>query len=141
MMKSSIVAGRNSLDFPFDVENDDITGAVVTMSPPGPYSELSGVITDQQGKPASDYTIIVFTSDQQFWIPGSRRIFTARPATDGRYLLRGLPPGDYQIAALSDLEPGTQYDPEFLKTLLGASTRVTVSEGAKLTQDLRISGR
>jgi hypothetical protein len=140
-MKSSIVAGRDSLDFPFEIDSEDIHGAVVTMGAPGQPSELSGFITDMQGKPAVDYTIVVFTSDQRFWAPGSRRIFTLRPGTDGKYTLRGAPAGDYQIAAMSDLEPGTQYDPELLKTLLVASTRVTLGEGAKLTQDLRVNNR
>lgn len=140
-VKSSVVAGVDSLDFPFDVEADDIVGAVVTMSPPAPATELSGLITDSMSKPVSDYTIVVFSSDQRFWTPGSRRIFTSRPGTDGRYQLRGLPPGDYQIAAVEDLEPGTQYDPDLLKQLLVASTRVTVGEGAKVLQDLRVTSQ
>jgi hypothetical protein len=32
-----------------------------------------------------------------------------------------------------------QYDLEFLKALLAASTRVTLGDGAKVTQDLRIT--
>ena len=140
-VKSSMVLGRESLDFPFDVDGDDIAGAVVTMAKPGPPSELSGLITDPQGKPVNDYTILVFSADQRFWTPGSRRIFSARPDTDGKYVVRGAPAGDYQIAALSDLEPGTQYDPEFLRTLLVASTRVSLADGSKLTQDLRINER
>ena len=34
-----------------------------------------------------------------------------------------------------------QYDPEFLKSMIVASTRVTIGEGAKVTQDLRITVR
>ncbi len=139
-MRSSIVAGRDSLDFPFEVDSEDIVGAAITMTPPGPPVELSGMMTDAQGKPVSDYTILVFSADQRFWTPNSRRIFTQRPGTDGKYNLRGLQPGDYHIAALSDVEPGAQFDPELLKTLIVTSTRVTLGEGAKLTQDLRISG-
>lgn len=139
-MRSSVVAGRDSLDFPFDVDTEDVTGAVVTMMPPRPPLELSGVITDAQSRPVSDYTIVVFSADQRYWTPNSRRIFTQRPGTDGKYILRGMMPGDYFIAALSDVEPGSQYDPELLKTLIVASTRVSLGEGAKVTQDLRVSG-
>jgi len=139
-MRSSVVAGRDSLDFPFEVESEDIVGATITVTPPHPPAELSGTMTDAHGKPVSDYTILVFTTDQRFWTPNSRRIFTQRPGTDGKYILRGLQPGDYHIAALSDVEPGTQFDPELLKTLIVTSTRVTLGDGAKLTQDLRISG-
>ena len=51
---------------------------------------------------------------------------------DGKYQVGGMPPGDYLIGALSDLEPGMQYDPEFLKSMIVASTRVTIGEGAKV---------
>lgn len=138
-IKSSMVRGRDSLDYPFEVDTDDISDGLVTMAAGMVPTELSGVITDQMSQPAVDYTIVVFSSDQKFWTPGSRRIATTRPGTDGKYSVRGLPAGDYQIAALGDLEPGTQYDPEFLKALLVASTRVTLADGAKITQDLRIT--
>ena len=138
-MKSSMVRDRDSLDYPFEVENDDVADGLVTLAAGLAPTELSGTITDQTSQPAVDYTIVVFGSDQRFWTPGSRRISTARPATDGKYTVRGLPAGDYQIAALGDLEPGMQYDLEFLKALLVASTRVTLGEGAKVTQDLRIT--
>ena len=138
-MKSSMVRGRDSLDYPFDVENDDVSDGLVTLAAGFVPTELSGTITDQTSQPAVDYTIVVFSSDPRFWTPGSRRISTARPGTDGKYTLRGLPAGDYQIAALGDLEPGMQYDLEFLKALVVASTRVTLGEGAKVTQDLRIT--
>ena len=34
---------------------------------------------------------------------------------------------------------GEQNDPDFLKTLAGASVRVTIAEGGQVTQDLRMS--
>lgn len=140
-VRSSVIGGIDSLDFPFDVDAEDIVGAVVTMAPPAPSAELSGTVTDQLSKPVSDYTIVAFSTDQRYWTPGSRRILTTRPGTDGRYVIRGLPPGDYQLAALEDLEPGTQFDTELLKQLLVASTRVTVGEGAKAVQDLRVTSQ
>lgn len=139
-VRSSMVGGRDSLDFPFEVDREDLHGAVVSLAFLPATTEVSGLIVDAQGKPASDDTVLMFSADQRFWSPGSRRILTARPGTDGNYTLRGAPAGDYLIAALSDLEPGIQYDPEFLRSLLAASTRVTVGEGAKVTQDLKISG-
>lgn len=140
-LKSSMVNGRDSLDFPFDVGEEDVMTAVVTLTNQAITTELSGLITDQQSQPVSDYTIVVFSADQRFWQPSSRRISTVRPGTDGRYSLRGLPAGDYQIAALSDLEPGTQYDPELLKSMLIASTKITLGEGARVTQDLRVTSQ
>jgi hypothetical protein len=138
VQKSSIVDGRDTLDFPLDfIADHDIGNAVVGIT--DRFTGLSGTLTDVSGKPGSDYTIIVAPSDTRFWTPGSRRILTTRPGPDGRYLFRYLPPGDYLLAAVTDLEPGTQYDPEFLQSIAPASLRISLTEGAQRTQDLRVA--
>jgi len=68
----------------------------------------------------------------------SRRVRSLRPATDGGFSLKGLPAGDYYIAALTDVEPGEWYDPAFLAKLIATSAKVTVKDGAKTVQDLMI---
>lgn len=137
LLKSSMIGGQDTLDFPLEFEGDrDITDAVLTLTDKS--SELSGVLTDSSGKPTSDYMIVAAASDSRYWVPGSRRISVTRPGPDGRYTFRSLPPGSYVMAAVIDPEPGAQYDPEFLKSLGAAGVTVTVLEGAKVTQDLRV---
>jgi hypothetical protein len=137
LAKSSIVNGEDTLDFPLDFTGErDITDAVLTVTDKS--TELSGILTDTVGKPGTDFTIVLAPSDERFWTPSSRRVVTSHTNSDGRYLFRNVPPGTYLLAAVTDLENGAQYDPEFLRTLNGASLRVTLSEGGKLTQDLRI---
>jgi hypothetical protein len=82
--------------------------------------------------------VIAAAVDPQYWTPGSRRILTSRPGPLGRYTFRNLPPGSYYLAVVTDLEPGGQFDPELLKTLT-SGVRVTLTEGGKLQQDLRIA--
>ncbi|HUL73457.1 MAG TPA: carboxypeptidase-like regulatory domain-containing protein [Vicinamibacterales bacterium] len=138
-LKSADVGGRDSLDFPFEVQpNGDVGGAVLTFT--DRTQELSGTLVDSSGRPTSDYTIIVFPSDKSFWLPQSRRIQSARPSTDGTYSVRGLPPGDYRVIAVTDVETGEWYDPAFLSQLLGASMPITLTAGEKKTQDLRLAG-
>jgi hypothetical protein len=102
-------------------------------------TELTGAMTDPTGKPAPDYTLILFPSDSRFWTPQSRRIQTARPSSDGRYAFRSLPAGDYRLIAVEDVEPGQWFDPAFLKELLGASLAVSLAPGEKRVQDIRAS--
>jgi hypothetical protein len=136
-LKSSMVLGRDSLDFPFEVTGDrDITDAVLTVT--DQYTDLSGSVMDSSGKPFYEATVIAAAADPQYWTPGSRRILTSRPGPLGRYTFRNLPPGTYYLAVVTDLEPGGQFDPELLKTLT-TGVRVTLSEGGKLQQDLRIA--
>jgi hypothetical protein len=134
---SSMVNGQDVLDFPLDVSDQDVTNVVVTFTDRS--TELGGALQDAQGQAAPDYTVVVFAADSRYWMPNARRIQQTRPATDGRFLLRNLPPGDYLIAAVTDLEQGLQYDPEFLRTLAAVSTRISLGDGEKKTQDLRLA--
>ena len=93
---SSTVEGQDSLDFPVEVKpNQSINGAVITFV--DRQSELTGTIVNERAQPVPDYTLIVYPADQRFWAPQSRRIQSARPATDGRFTFRNLPAGDYRL--------------------------------------------
>jgi hypothetical protein len=136
-IKSSSFGGRDSLDLPVEVSpGQDVTGGVLTLTTK--TAELGGVLQDATGQPAPGFTVIAFSSDERFWLPQSRRIQAARPATDGRFALRNLPPGDYRLAAVTDVEPGQWFDPAFLRQLAGASVLVTLGDGEKKQQDLRV---
>ena len=136
-LKSAVVGGQDVADLPLDFTAErDVMDAVITMT--DQVSELSGTIVDATGKLAPDYTVMVASTDSKYWIPGSRRIVMSRPSPDGRYTFRSLPPGEYVLVLLSDFEQGTQYDPEFLKSLATGAIRVSISDGGKVAQDLRV---
>ena len=138
-LKSAVTSGRDILDFPLEVKaNGDVADLTVTMA--SQTQELSGTLTDSQNMPATAYTVIVFSADTRFWTPQSRRIFSSRPGTDGRFIVRNLPAGDYFVAAVTDAEPGEWFDPKFLEQLRAASARVTLVAGDKKVQDLRLGG-
>lgn len=138
-LKSAVVGGRDSLDFPLVVQpNNDVTGAVLTFTDRA--QELSGTLQDSTGRPTSDYTIIIFPADKNYWMPQSRRIQSARPSTDGKYSFRGLPQGDYRLIAVTDVETGEWYDPAFLTQLAAAAMPISLTEGEKRVQDLRLAG-
>jgi uncharacterized protein (DUF2141 family) len=136
-LKSAMVGGVETLDVPLDfAATDDISDAVITVT--DKLSELSGVVTESNGKPGMDYMIIAASTDDRFWTANSRRILLSRTGVDGKYMFRNLPPGDYNVVVVTDFEQGSQYDPEFLRALNGAGTRVRVIDGGKVTQDLRV---
>jgi hypothetical protein len=136
---SAVVKGLDVLDFPLEVlPHENITDAVVTFVD---YEQtISGVFQDASGRPAPEYTIVVFPADRRYWLPGSRRVRWARPATDGRYSIRGLPPGEYRMAAVTDLLPSNPADSAFLDQLVAPSFTLTIADGENKTQDLRIAG-
>jgi len=101
-------------------------------------SVLEGTLTDAAGKPVRDHTMVLASTDARFWVPGTRRIATSHPGPDGRYTFSALPPGTYFLAAVQDLDNGAQFEPDFLRELSRASVPVTITEGGKTVQDLRI---
>jgi hypothetical protein len=140
VLATAVAGGRDTLDFPIEVApSQDITGAVLTFT--DRTQELSGTIQDTAGRPTAEYTIIVFPSDNRYWVPQARRISSTRPDTDGRFSLRSLPPGEYRMTAVTDVEPGEWYDPAFLAQLQQVSIPITLAEGERKIQDIRLAGQ
>jgi hypothetical protein len=138
-MNAMSVDRRDASDGPLQIRpNQEIDWVITYHDHP---TELAGKLQDASGRAASDYFVVVFSTDRAFWTPRSRRIQAIRPSIDGQFSVRGLPGGDYFIAALTDLATGEQNDPSLLSTLVSASLKVTLSEGQKTTQDLTLAGR
>jgi hypothetical protein len=139
LLESAIVGGQDALDMPVDIRSSqNAASAVVTYT--DQQTSLSGAATNTQGQAVSDYTLIVYPSDSRYWLPQSRRIRSIRPATDGTFVLKGLPPGDYRIAPVLDPEPGSWFDASFLQQLDGAAERFTLTDGEKKVQNIRVGG-
>ena len=51
-----------------------------------------------------------------------------------------LPPGDYRVTAVTDVEQGEWFDPTFLQQLVSVSVPFSLAPGQKHTQDLRVAG-
>jgi uncharacterized protein (DUF2141 family) len=135
--KSVMAGGRDALDSPLEVKaGEDVGGVVATLSDKS--TVVSGMLQDSGGQPATDYTVIAFAADSRFWMPNSRRIQAARPATTGAFTFRDLPPGDYLLVAVTDVETGQWYDPAFLRQLQGAAASMKLGEGERKTQTLRV---
>lgn len=136
ILKSAIIKGRDALDLPFELApNDTITDALLTFT--NRTQELTGTLSDASQRPAPDFTIVVFPEDKALW--GSpRRIRTARPGTDGRFSVPGLPAGSYRIAAVTDIGPEEVRDRALLEELAASSIAFTLADGEKKVQDLRI---
>ena len=138
-LRSAMLNGRDLLDGPFDVQaGQDLSGIVLTFT--DRHSELSGTLTTAAGRAATDYFIIVCPTDPKLWTPGSRRVKSLRPASDGSFSVKDLPAGDYVIAALTDVAPGEWNDPAWLAAVAPAGAPVKITDGGKTIQNLRVGG-
>jgi carboxypeptidase family protein len=140
MLKSITLNGVDVTDSPLEfVPGQLVEGLQITLT--RKRTELSGNIIDASSRPETDATVIAFAQDAKRWTPGSRFIRTARTNQDGRYNLRGLPPEDYFVVAVRDIEPGEWQDPEVLESLRDVAMQVSFNEGETKVQDLKTARR
>jgi hypothetical protein len=138
MLKSITGAGPDLADVPLEVRADaDVPPLTVTLT--SRTTELSGSLVDPAGRPVTAFTVVVFSADRVFWTSQSRRTQSTRPADDGRFILKNLPAGDYFVAALADADDLQWSDPRVLAELATAGVRVTIVDGQRTVQDLRIA--
>lgn len=137
-LKSAIVDGEDALDRPLDVGP---TGAPrdATLIFSRETQKVSGRLEDASGRPAPDYTMVVFPSDPALWLAGDRRVRAARPSTDGTFVIADLPAGEYRIAAVTDLAPDDLDDREFLQALAGVSLAFSLGPGESKVQDFKLA--
>jgi uncharacterized protein (DUF2141 family) len=139
--KSAIARGQDAFDAPVTVgPNDRLMEFVVTFT--DKPTELTGSLVDSTGRPASEYFVVVFSTDRRFWTQPSRRVLQIRPGSDGAFSVKGLPAGDYFVSALTDIEPGEPLTAEFLDAVLAASpaVQITMRDGQRTVQPLKIGG-
>jgi hypothetical protein len=136
-LRSAILDGRDLLDHPLRIEDSDLTNVVITFS--DRHTEIAGTLETPDGQPAADYVVVAIPEDRALW-SSARRVQSSRPATSGRFAFADLPPGEYVIAALTDLPDGWRA-PDFLGTIVPAGVRVLITEGERKTQNLRIARR
>jgi hypothetical protein len=135
-VKAATANGREAYEAPLRVQaNEPVEWTITFTDRP---AILTGTLMESGDRAATEYYILVFSTDRAHWTPGSRRIRTARPGTDGVFTIKGLLPGEYFLAALLDLEAGEWNDPTLLAQLVPSSAKVTVREGETTTQNYRM---
>ncbi len=124
--ESAILDGVDLLDVPLEVGRRDISGVDIRVS--DRVTELSGTLREADGSATPRGIVVVFPPEPRAWFPGARKIRAVRPDTTGEFVIRGLPAGDYLVAAVSDIEPEAWFDPAQLARL--RETAVPTSLGA-----------
>jgi hypothetical protein len=103
-------------------------------------TEISGGVTDTRGRSVTDYVVVLLPSETKAGNAAMRFTRTIRPDQQGSYSVRGLPPGEYFVAAIESLEQGGEWDPEFQGRVRDVGRRVTLTEGQSLSLELKLTG-
>lgn len=128
--------GVDVLDFFLDVPRDrDVRDLTITLR--DRHTELTGSVLDGAGQPAGERTVVVFPADERLWA-GAQRVEADDLFADGTYAFRDLRPGRYLVAVVDGVEHGEWLDPNFLRRLLPAAIAITLADGERKVQDLRV---
>jgi hypothetical protein len=139
-VKSAILQDRDLADRPLEAVPGAGEASSVVVTFTDHAGEISGRLIDASGRPVTRYTIVVFTQDRSLWLTNVRRIRAVQPATDGAFAVGGLPAGDYGIAAVEGIDPETIADPAVLSQLVASAVKVTLGDGERKRQDLKVGG-
>jgi hypothetical protein len=137
-LTSIVAGGRDLLDSPLEFR-ESIDDAVATLA--DRVSEVTGTVSDQQGRAETDPYVVVFSVDRSTWFPNSRRVVAVKPGRDGRYTIRNLPPGEYRVAVAADLDQGEWFDPAVLESLQPTAQRFAIAGAEQVTVNLISSAR
>ena len=142
MLKSITANGVDVTDvaLPFGTAEQSLTDVQVVVT--SRVTELTGTVVDSRGDVTNDYTLLVFPLDRDRWYPESRYFRRAAPASSGNVSVRGLPPADYYVAAVSRsvLKDGADawQDPEFLESIAVRAARATLTEGGRISLSAKL---
>jgi carboxypeptidase family protein len=137
MVKSVLLDGEDVTDAPFDLSGRTGTLRVVMTDR---VTSLSGTVQSDRNR--RDHNVIAFADDATKWASPSRFVRTIRADADGRFQIRGLPPGErYFVAALDYLEAGEEQDRQLLDRLRSRATSVTLGDGEQRSIQLDLMQR
>jgi hypothetical protein len=135
-VKAILHDGRDIADTPIEMKSGEtLTGVQVVVS--SRVTTVSGQLLDERGAPLVDGTVIVFPDDASRWSDDSRWVRAVRPDQQGRYQIRGLPPGEYLAVAVDYVEEGSWNDPEYLESIRRHGQRLTLREADSQSLSLK----
>lgn len=104
-------------------------------------STLEGIVTDDNGEPATETLILMIPEDKTSWRMGSSRMRTTGILKAGQFSVSGVLPGRYHVIALprDRFYPNPDLGADFFEPLTKEATTVVIGEDEKRTVDLRVT--
>jgi protocatechuate 3,4-dioxygenase beta subunit len=134
-LKAITYGGSDVTDTPINLR-EDLGGVEIVVT--NRITELNGGVTDADNRAVTEYTLVVYAEDSSRW-DRSRFVATARPDQNGRFSVRGLPPGKYLAVAVDRVAGGDPNDPEYLERMRSRATKVTLGDALPQWVDLKVA--
>ncbi len=106
----------------------------ITISATG--GRIDGVVLTEEQEGFGGASVVLVPEERR----RDQRRFYKSATTDqnGRFTLRGIPPGDYKLFAWEEIERGAYQDPAFLRPYEEQGELVEVEEGSRLSVQLHL---
>ena len=98
-------------------------------------ASLAGQVLDAANQPALGAVVVLAPELQT----AAATVLECTTDQDGRFLIDGIVPGPYRLAAFLGLQPGRAKTPEFLATQMGDSLSVNLAVSERKSMDLQVS--
>ena len=136
-LKAVVIEGKDVTDVPVDLAS--IGARPIEVQLTQRLSQVSGSVLDAANRPTMGYSVVVFPADSTQWTSYSRFIATARPDQNGRFLITGLPPGNYFVRAVELLRSGAERNPDTLERLRSGATALMLKDQESASVTLRLA--
>ncbi len=134
-LKSATLGGRD-VSSGFSVSGPAILDVRVSTN----VGTIEGAVTEKDGdtnRSVSNAMVVAVPEEKYRKIPD--RFVNGSTDQQGRFVIRGLPPGSYTLYAWQDVEDGVWRDSDFLKSQEANGTSVKVEEGSSEKAGLKLS--
>jgi hypothetical protein len=139
VVKSISLDGEDVTDEPIDLTGKpSVAGLVIRLT--DKLTQVSGKVSDARGQATRECTVVFQTANEREPVVAARLLRMARCDSTGSFQTRGMRPGQYVVTAVSSIEQGRQFEPEYQGELRRAGQSFTIREGEALALDLKLTG-
>jgi protocatechuate 3,4-dioxygenase beta subunit len=132
-LKSARFAGQDVTNALLDTTSG--AGGTLDILLSSKAASVSGSVQNEKGEPLAGVMVTLWPKIPDASLTGGARLsFTDQ---NGGFQFKGLAPGDYEVAAWEDLDPGVAQSAEFLSHFTSDASAITLAEGGQESKDLK----
>jgi hypothetical protein len=137
-VKSIDLDGEDVTDEPIDLTSRPaVSGVVIRLT--DKTTQISGRVSDSRDQRTRECAVVFQSADVREPLVASRLMRVVRCDSSGAFQTSGMRPGRYVVTAVTSVDQGYQYEPEFQQQLRRASESFTIREGETITLDLKLT--